>query len=150
MTSMTAYDTAKEKVIDKLSEELKLYRDNFILQSQKPIFIELIMLYDNLVQTLNNLEENQKTTNDAYLTVKQNLHNIKEELLEILHRRDIIPFHEHPELLDYKLHKTVSTVTTSIESENNKVDTILKTGFRWNDKVIRAEEVVIKKYRKSP
>ncbi|MEK7700084.1 MAG: nucleotide exchange factor GrpE [Planctomycetota bacterium] len=148
MASRALYDVAKEKTIDKLSEELKLYRDNFILQSQKPVFIELIMLYDNLAQTLNFLEGSQTSAADTCLMVKNYLHNIKEELLEILYRRDITPFAEHPELLDYKLHKTVGTVTTGVEGENNKVETIRKTGFCWNDKVIRPEEVVIKKYRK--
>jgi len=149
MASKLSYDAAKEKAIDKLSEELKLYRDNFIFQSQKPVFVELIMLYDNLEQTLNLLEGSQAPTADTCLTVKNNLRNIKEELLEILYRRDVTPFVEHPEALDYKLHKTVGTVTTGVEGENNKVDAIRKTGFRWNDKVIRPEEVVIRKYRKS-
>lgn len=148
MASRASYDAAKEKAIDKLSEELKLYRDNFIFQSQKPVFVELIMLYDNLAQTLNLLEGSQAPAADTCLTVKNNLSNIKEELLEILYRRDVTPFVEHPETLDYKLHKTVGTVTTGIEGENNKVEAIRKTGFRWNDKVIRPEEVVIKKYRK--
>ncbi|MEK7298065.1 MAG: nucleotide exchange factor GrpE [Planctomycetota bacterium] len=148
LASRASYDAAKEKAIDKLSEELKLYRDNFIFQSQKPVFVELIMLYDNLAQTLNLLEGSQAPAADTCLTVKNNLSNIKEELLEILYRRDVTPFVEHPETLDYKLHKTVGTVTTGIEGENNKVEAIRKTGFRWNDKVIRPEEVVIKKYRK--
>ncbi len=148
LASRASYDAAKEKAIDKLSEELKLYRDNFIFQSQKPVFVELIMLYDNLTQTLNLLEGSQAPAADTCLTLKNNLHNIKEELLEILYRRDVTPFVEHPETLDYKLHKTVGTVTTGVEGENNKVDAIRKTGFRWNDKVIRPEEVVIKKYRK--
>ncbi|MBF8275467.1 MAG: grpE 2 [Candidatus Brocadiaceae bacterium] len=148
LASRASYDAAKEKAIDKLSEELKLYRDNFIFQSQKPVFVELIMLYDNLTQTLNLLEGGQAHDADTCLTVKNNLRNIKEELLEILYRRDVTPFVEHPETLDYKLHKTVGTVTTGVEGENNKVDAIRKTGFCWNDKVIRPEEVVIKKYRK--
>ena len=148
LASRASYDAAKEKAIDKLSEELKLYRDNFIFQSQKPVFVELIMLYDNLEQTLNLVEDGQTHDAATCLTVKNNLRNIKEELLEILYRRDVTPFVEHPETLDYKLHKTVGTVATGIEGENNKVDSIRKTGFRWNDKVIRPEEVVIKKYRR--
>lgn len=144
--SRLSYDTAKEKAIDKLSEELKLYRDNFIFQSQKPLFIELIMLYDNMVQILSYLGDHQEMTQEAISTTKNNVHNIKEELLEILYRRDVIPFEEHPENLDYKIHKTVSTITTSVESENNKIEKIVKTGFRWNEKVLRPEEVIIKKY----
>ncbi len=148
LASRASYDAAKEKAIDHLSEELKRYRDNFIFQSQKPVFVELIMLYDNLEQTLNLIEGGQAPASNTCPTVKNNLRNIKEELLEILYRRDVTPFVEHPETLDYKLHKTVATVTTGIEGENNKVEAIRKTGFRWNDTVIRPEEVVIKKYRK--
>ncbi|MBI5308232.1 MAG: nucleotide exchange factor GrpE [Planctomycetes bacterium] len=135
LASRALYDAAKEKAIDKLSEELKLYRDNFIFQSQKPVFVEMIMLYDSLEQTLSILEDSQSHTTDTCLTVKNNLRNIKEELLEILYRRDVTPFVEHPETLDYKLHKTVGTVTTGVEGENNKVESIRKAGFRWNDKV---------------
>lgn len=141
-----SYDTAKEKVIDKINEELKTYKDNFFLQLQKPIFVELIMLYDSLERTLNSLEATEDLSKEQ---ITEWLQVLKDELLEILYRRDITPFNEHPEVLDYKLHKAVKTVSTSEESENNKVDKIVKAGFRWNDKIIRPEEVIIKKHVKS-
>ena len=143
-----SYDETKEKTIEKLHEELKLYRDNFIFQSQKPIFIDLIMLYDDFMQVLSVLDEKQDMTKEEIAAMRHNLHTVKEGLLEILYRREVELYHKHPDFLDYKLHKTIGTVPTSIESENNQVEKIVKPGFCWNDKTLRPEEVIIKKYRK--
>ena len=139
------YDVAKEKVVDKLNDELTFYRDNFVFQSQKSMFIDLMLLYDNLERILTVLG-----TDDVFSKEKitELLQTFKEELLEILYRKDITPFEEHPEYLNYKLHKTIKTIPTNEESENNKVDKIIKMGFRWNDKILRPEEVIIKKYIK--
>lgn len=144
-----SYDVAKEKTIDKISEELKTYKDNFFFQLQKPIFVELIMLYDSLERIINSHSLEQDLPKEQVATLSNNISNIREELLEILYRRDVVPFEDHPDFLDYKLHKTVKTIPTSEESENNKVEKIVKAGFRWNDKVLRPEEVIIKKYIKS-
>ena len=133
-----SYDATKEKAMDRLSEELKLYKDDFIFQSQKPLLIDLIMLLDGVERLLDSLESGQDR-------VREGLGNLKVELLEILYRRDVVPFDSHPETLDYKLHKTVKTVATTVETENNRVEKVLKPGFRWKDKVLRPEEVVILK-----
>ena len=139
------YDVAKEKVVDKLNDELRFYRDNFVFQSQKSMFIDLMLLYDHLERILAVLG-----TDDVFSKEKTTelLQTFKEELLEILYRKDITPFEEHPEYLNHKLHKTIKTIPTNEESENNKVDEIIKTGFRWNDNILRPEEVIIKKYIK--
>ena len=139
------YDVAKEKVVDKLNDELTFYRDNFVFQSQKSMFIDLMLLYDNLERILTALSDDEVVSIEQ---ITELLETFKEELLEILYRKDITLFEEHPEYLNYKLHKTIKTIPTNKESENNKVDKIIKMGFRWNDKILRPEEVIIKKYIK--
>lgn len=140
------YDAVKEKVIDKINDELKFYRDGFIFKSQKSIFIDLMLLYDSLERILISVAIEGGFSREKLV---EHLEIFKEELLELLYRRDITPFDEHPEVLNYKLHKTVKTIPTDEESENNKVDKIIKIGFRLNDKILRPEEVIIKKYVKS-
>lgn len=137
------YDAVKEKAIDKLNDELKFYRDNFVFQSQKGMFIDLMLLYDSLERIQRVSETNEVFSKEKVIEM---LEMLKEELLELLYRKDVTPFDEHPEYLDFKLHKTVKTITTNEEKENNKVDKIIKCGFRWNDKILRPEEVIIKKY----
>ena len=140
------YDTTKDAVINRLSEEVKIYRDNFIFQSHKPIFLDLIMLFDSLDQFQNSINGSEELSRERIIDW---LHALREELLEILYRRDILPFDEHPEVLDYKLHKTIKTIPTPDEGENNRVVKILKSGFRWNEKILRPEEVIIKKFIKT-
>lgn len=139
------YDNVKEKAIDKLNDELHFYRDNFVFQSQKGLFVDLMLLYDSLERILSETGSNEGISKERLI---ESLDVFKEEFLEVLYRKDITPFDEHPEYLDFKLHKTIKTVTTDEETENNKVDKIVKRGFFWNDKVLRPEEVIIKKYIK--
>ena len=139
------YDAVKEKAIDKLNDELHFYRDNFVFQSQKGLFVDLMLLYDSLERILNETGSNDDFSKERLI---ERLEVFKEEFLEVLYRKDITPFDEHPEYLDFKLHKTIKTVTTDEEGENIKVDKIVKRGFFWSDKVLRPEEVIIKKYIK--
>ncbi|MGR3174588.1 MAG: nucleotide exchange factor GrpE [Candidatus Scalindua sp.] len=139
------YDDVKEKAIDKLNDELLFYRDNFVFQSQKGLFVDLMLLYDSLERMLNETGSNEVLSKERLIEM---LEVFKEEFLEVLYRKDITPFDEHPEYLDFKLHKTIKTIPTDEEAENNKVDKIVKRGFLWNDKVLRPEEVIIKKYFK--
>lgn len=150
VASRVSSDQAKEKAIHALSDELNFYRDEFVAQSQKGIFIDLIVLYDNVKQAVNLLDNPHELSADDIARVVNNVKNLEGELLEILYRRDVIPFDEHPPALDRRLHRTVKVVPTFIESENDQVTNIFKIGFRWRDKVLRPEEVEIKKFSSDP
>jgi molecular chaperone GrpE (heat shock protein) len=140
------YDASKQKIIDRLDEEMKNYRDNFILQSQKPVFIDLILLYDDMKKLMDTISQAESLDREEVL---KNIDILKDELLEVLYRRDIELYEEHPERLDHRLHRTISTAECESEDDNNKVLKIARDGFKWNGKVLRAEEVIIAKYRKN-
>ena len=150
VASRVSSDQAKEKAIHALSDELNFYRDEFVAQSQKAIFIDLIVLYDNVKQAVNLLDNPHELSADDVARVVNNVKNLEEELLEILFRRDVVPFDEHPVALDRRLHRTIKVVPTFIESENDQVTKIFKIGFRWRDKILRPEEVEIKKFSSNP
>lgn len=139
-------DQAQAKAIHVLSDELNFYRDEFVTQSQKGIFIDLIVLYDNIKQVVKLLDDPNGLSVDQIARALNNIRNLEEELLEILYRRDVVPFDEHPATLDRRLHRTVKVVPTFIESENNQITNIFKLGFRWRDKILRPEEVEIRKF----
>jgi molecular chaperone GrpE (heat shock protein) len=140
------YDSVKEKAIDKINDELKFYKDGFIFQSQKSIYIDLMLFYDSIERIIDSIINGNTFTKENIIG---QIELLKEELLEIFYRRDITPYDEHPEVLNYKLHKTVKTVPTDLETENNKIYKIIKIGFRLKDNIIRPEEVIIKKYDKT-
>ena len=78
--------------------------------------------------------------------VVRRLEILQIELLEVLSRKDVRPFEEHPTSLDPRLHRTMKTLPTTELNQNNTVAQILRTGFFWGERVLRPEEVVIKKY----
>ena len=88
----------------------------------------------------------QSSVKDALLQFQKNLENVRFELEEVLYRMDVIPYEEHPEKLDQKLHKTLKTTPTDDPNKDREVVEIHKTGFYWREKVLRPEEVTIYRY----
>ena len=149
ISSVTS-DRAKDGDIRALRDEFKRFGDEFIAQSQKEIFIDLIVLYDNVKQAINQLNTAYNLSAEEFMKAANNVNNLEEELLEILNRRDVVPFDGNAPVLDRRLHRAVKIIPTTIESENNKIARIVKIGFRWRDKVLRPEEVEIKRFESAP
>ncbi|HEY6764912.1 MAG TPA: nucleotide exchange factor GrpE [Candidatus Sulfotelmatobacter sp.] len=129
--------------LGKLSDQLKQQGEESVVRLQRPIFLELVLFHDNLERTIDWARASGEL---SVADVVSRLEILQIELLEVLSRRDVSRFEEHPTALDPKLHRTMKTLPTADSSENNTVAQIVRTGFFWGDKVLRPEEVVIKKY----
>jgi molecular chaperone GrpE (heat shock protein) len=130
-------------ILGRISDQLKQQAEESLVRVQRPIFLELVLLHDNLERAI------EWARGSGELSVKDvvsRLEILRIELLEILFRKDVRPFEEHPASLDPKLHRTMKTLPTAELNENNTVAQILRTGFFWGERVLRPEEVVIKKY----
>ena len=75
------------------------------------------------------------------------LETLRIELLEILMRREVRAYDGDHRVLDRRLHRTIRTVPTCDPSLNDRVKTVLRTGFFWREQVLRPEEVVIFKHK---
>ena len=134
--------------LGKLSDQVKQQTEEALARLQRPIFLELVLLNDNLERAI---EWARGSSEMSVEDVVSRMEILKIELLEILSRKDVHPFEEHPASLDPKLHRTMKTLPTEESSENNTVAQVLRTGFFWGEKVLRPEEVVIRKYaRREP
>jgi len=138
-----AYDSAKEKAFDKIYDELQQYKDNFLFLSQKPIFLDLILLLDNIEKMKSSLTPEDQDCKNLF-------DRISDEILEILYRRDIVPFDEKYAFYQKGLHKVVKTIPTPVEAENNQIVEIVRRGYQWGERILRAEEVVVKKFNSEP
>lgn len=138
-----AYDNAKETAFNKLYEELKQYKENFLFLSQKPVYIDLILLFDNIEKMQENLLSDKQIPGEALNSIQ----SIKEELLEILYRRDVIPFDEKHDTYQFGRQKAVRVIATDNEKEHNQVIEVLRKGFLWSGNPLRTEEVIIKKFK---
>jgi molecular chaperone GrpE (heat shock protein) len=130
-------------VLGKIFDRLIQQEEESLVRAQRPILLELVLLHDNLERAI------EWARGSGELSVKDvvnRLEILQIELLEVLSRKDVWPFEEHPTSLDPKLHRTVKTIPTAESNENNTVAQILRTGFFWGEKVLRPEEIAIKKY----
>ena len=69
-----------------------------------------------------------------------------DEFIEVLYRRDVLPLDESS-TFDRKIHKAVKVTDTDDPEADYRIAQVLKRGFSRAEKQIRAEEVVIMRYR---
>jgi len=149
-----------QKLFDALHDELRGYKDGFLLEVlHRPLIRDLITLYDDLselhrrtaaflagfkpeVETLEVLAARTQLH-----TLTTNLDHIVVSLLEVLARMDVRRVAPSAGKLD-KVHQRVLNVEpASSPDEDLTVAASIKPGFLWRERTIRAEEVVVKKWR---
>jgi molecular chaperone GrpE (heat shock protein) len=149
-----------QKLFDAMHEELKGYKDGFLLEVlHRPIIRDLILLYDDLSDmhkrtsaTVDTMHPGKK---DAELQAAQghcaqlatNLNNVTHSLLEILARMDVQKAEPLTGKLDKMNQRVVDTLPASGPEDDLTVVSSLKPGFRWRGRTIRAEEVIVRKWK---
>lgn len=147
-----ARDLSQLKMFDALYDEMKSYKEGFLLESlHKPVIRQLITLHDSfglLESQLDGiLDGNKRSGADELEQFRNNLGNVRVELEEVLCSMDVTPYEERLEVLDRKLHKTLGRQPTDDPDQDRKVAQVHKIGFYWKDKVFRPEEVTIFRYK---
>lgn len=136
----------KEQAYDQLYEELRSYKDNFLLSAQKPLFKDLILLFDGVRRTMRSYQESEEAPTKE--EIAQSLTHLQDEILEMLYRRDIEQIEDYPEVLDIDFQKPVQRIETDDPSEDRKIAQVVREGFRMNGLVLRPQEVVVKRCTK--
>ena len=149
LSAIRESETVNQKLFDSLHEELISYRDNFVRDSlQKPFIRDLLVLFDDLSTLAGQFEEgaDQEGSGPEKARSRNNLSNILHFLLEILHRLEVKEIAES-ETVDRTLHRVISFEPAESEEENGRIVKRLKRGFTWHDRVLRAEEVIAKRFQ---
>lgn len=135
-----------QRLCDSLHEELLKYRDNFLHESlQKPFIHDLILLFDDLSGLSEQLRTAVKGQRDSVAQWRDNLENAIHSLVEIFHRLDVKEI-EPQERVDRAIHRVVSYEPADFVEEDGRIVMRVKRGFCWRGKVIRAEEVIAKRF----
>jgi len=128
---------------DRLYEEMQSYKRNFLLEAQRPLLMDLMMLYDS-IDTLRRNYSGAAPVDPAVLC--QNLDSLQVEAEEILQRVGIERMTATPERLDVNLQKTVKAIPTAHAEEHLQVVERLRSGFLSGEKPFRKEQVIIRTY----
>jgi molecular chaperone GrpE (heat shock protein) len=148
LAELMTRDGSRQKLFDSLHTELINYRDNFIRESlQRPFIHDLVLLFDDLTELAKQLEHTaeEKKGRGNVARWSDNLQNAIHSLLEILHRFEVKEV-ETKEKFDRAIHRAVCFEPTDCEQEDGQIMARVRRGFIWRDKLIRPEEVIVKKF----
>jgi len=142
------YDLVKEAAFDKLYEELKRQKEisESLDRVLKPIFSDLLLLHDSITKLNASFVNDLINNEDAVKGIEY----LKEELIEIFYRQDILPIEENiSEAFNSKIHKATKTEKADLKEDDFKIVNIVRSGFMWREKVLRPQDVVIMRFVES-
>ena len=148
LSAIRSTESVNQRLFDSLHEELLKYRDNFLHESlQKPFIHDLVHLFDDLTSLSSQLQSAAEAEGKRGPVAQwhDNLENAVLSLLEILHRFEVKEI-EPGEKVDRALHKVLSYEPADYAEEDGRIVMRVKRGFLWRGKLIRAEEVIAKRF----
>ena len=132
------YDKTRETAFDRLYAELDGLKKDQAFESIRPLFIDLILLYDRV--------ENMAASAQEERAHVSSLESIKQEILEILYRRGVEPIQSSSPIFDPSIQKAIMIDRSSMAEKHNTVSRVLRRGFRYYKRLIRPEEVAVARY----
>lgn len=159
-TIIDARGAVSQNMFAALHEELKGYKDGFLLDSvHRPIIRDLISLYDDNVEIQRQVSAAIAEALRAKLctgglelterlrTIEVNLEHNLGFITEVLNRLEVALMPSHQGKLDKQTQRAVAVELAEDPDEDTMVVRSVKRGFLWKDRLFRAEEVVIKKWK---
>ena len=142
-------EATRERVVDRLHAELQDYKQDFLLKVQRPIFVDLIQLHDDIGKMIDSrapVGDGAERSAD----VRGTLEPIQTAIEDILYRQGVEPFTLDGTEFDARKQRAVSTQATDDPVLNKKVAARLRKGFCAGDKLIRPEIVAVFTFRQPP
>jgi molecular chaperone GrpE (heat shock protein) len=140
--SRLRYDKVKEEAFERLYAELEDLKKNSAFEQISPLYMDLILLFDRI----ENIRQDIDGSTTAPSPQKDVLKTLSDELLEILYRRGVELINTTDQTFDPSVQQAIGAQPTFSEVEKNQIDRVVRRGFRYRERIIRAEEVIIKKY----
>lgn len=137
-----------QTMFNALHEEFKVNKDAFLFEAlQKPIVRELITIFDDLSEIHRQMLVAADTEGDRFRNLANSVGHIAEALVEAMVRFEVKRIPDSKGKLDKHRHRAVAVeVAENVAADGDIVATV-RPGFVWRDRVLRPEEVVIKKYK---
>lgn len=134
-------DEAQGRAVEKLHDELRQYKANFIRQQLLPLLKEVIFCHDFVVAQINRLESNA----DAGAATAP-LDATRQMLIDLLFKYDVEPFRTEDERFDPKSQQCTQTFATPEAESDKTVAARGLPGFRGPDGIVRREQVTVYKF----
>ncbi len=133
-------EATRERIVDRLHAELQEYKQDLLLKMQRPIFIDLIQLHDDIGKMI---EAQPADEPDRAAALRGTLESIRSAIEDTLYRQGVEPFQNEGQDFDPRRQRSVTTVPTDDPERNKTIAGRLRPGFQAGDKLIRPEIVSV-------
>jgi len=132
----------KDEAIVRMQKRLEDYEKGLVRSIKEPLIRDIILFYDSFAKFLEKFMSKTRS--------KEFVHDVKilrEELLQVLFSQDV-------EIIDARINgkydrdsqKVVRSEPSDKSEDNEVVSHIIRNGFVLEGKILRKQEVVVKKY----
>jgi molecular chaperone GrpE len=142
-------EASRERVIDRLHAELQEYKQDLMLKVQRPVFVDLIQLHDDLGKMIEARTPDGAEPERA-VAVRGILESIRTAIEDILYRQGVEPFALEGDSFAPHKQRAVSTVPTGDPGRNKTIAARLRKGFQAGERLIRPEIVSVFTLRPTP
>ena len=139
-------EATRERVVDRLHAELQEYKQDLLLKVQRPIFVDLIQLHDDIGKMIEARPIGDDEP-DRAAAVRGILESIQVAIEDILYRQGVEPFAAEGTAFDPRRQRAVATVPTDDPDRNKTIAARLRKGFQSGEKLIRPEIVSVYTFR---
>ena len=148
-----------QRMFDAMHEELKGYKDGFLLESvHKPIIRDLISLYDDLATIHRQMQDSVAAATQCsgetggkllqgLKTMDTHIEHNCEFIVEVLARLEVSILPVGTGKLDMRTQKAMAVEIAEDPDDDGMIVRTLKRGFSRKGHVLRPEEVIIKKWK---
>lgn len=128
-------EATRERIVDRLHAELQEYKGDLVLQCLRPIFLDLIGMYDDLGKRLEGAEPDGPAARLA--------RELQQEILDVLYRQGVEPFTVDEAGFDPRRQRAIATVPTGDAALVRTLARRIRPGFDRDGKLIRPELVAV-------
>lgn len=138
-------DAYKNRLLDQMHDELKLYQNNILESIREPIVAELIDVLEGMRRFERFAPE--EVTEENYEKLKRRYSDARGDLEDILESLDVCRYETDPSIPDLKRQKIVKTVPTGDAALNNRIAKKISDGYMNKNKILKYEKVAVYRYQ---
>ncbi len=135
-------EASRERIVDRLHAELQDYKQDLLLKVQRPIFIDLIQLHDD-VGKMAVARATADSEAPGTASFRSLMESIQTAIEDILYRQGVEPFSLETDEFDPRRQRAISTAPTEDPTQSKKVAARIRKGFAAGEKLIRPELVSV-------
>ncbi|MBV2137118.1 MAG: nucleotide exchange factor GrpE [Candidatus Thiodiazotropha sp. (ex Ctena orbiculata)] len=140
------YDETKERAFERLYTELDELKRDAAFNQLRPLYTDLILLFDRIDNLSESLPHDAVPAVDYVNTLK----TFRDELRELLSRRGVDMIQTNQPEFDSAWQRAVGTEDTVNDHDDGHVARVVRKGFAAEDRLIRPEEVIVKRFKPGP